>query len=340
MTVLGERRHRWIVGSLRSAPVLVVLGVVLAGCTSSGGGSGAGTSESPPGAPAVERHTIAMVTHAAPGQSFFDLIRRGAEAAAAKDDIDLRYSADIQGPNQATLVQDAVDSGVDGIAVTLARPDQLAGAVAAATAAGIPVVAFNSGIDDWRTLGALEYFGQDERLASQAVGRRIAEEGGRKAICVIHDQGQVALESRCAGVRDGLAGGSVENVNVTGTDMPSVEAAITTRLGQDPSIDHVVTLGAPFALTAVQAVADTASAAKVVTFDTDSAVVDAIEGGTVQWAVDQQPFLQGYLAVDALWLYLQHGTVIGGGQPTLTGPSFVDQSNIDAIAEFARAGTR
>ena len=35
----------------------------------------------------------------------------------------------------------------------------------------------------------------------------------------------------------------------------------------------------------------------------------------MQWAVDQQPFLQGYLAVDSLWLYLNNRNTIGGGQP-------------------------
>ncbi len=60
----------------------------------------------------------------------------------------------------------------------------------------------------------------------------------------------------------------------------------------------------------------------------------------MQWAVDQQPYLQGYLAVDSLWLYLSNGNVLGGGQPTLTGPAFIDQTNIDAVAEYARNGTR
>ena len=82
------------------------------------------------------------------------------------------------------------------------------------------------------------------------------------------------------------------------------------------------------------------STAKIGTFDTNAELVEAIKADTVQWAVDQQPFLQGYLAIDSLWLYLNNGNVIGGGQPTLTGPAFIDKSNIDAIAEYAKNGTR
>ena len=158
-------------------------------------------------------------------------------------------------------------------------------------------------------------------------------------ICVIQEQGQVALESRCAGVTQGFKG-QTELLNVNSKDMPSVESTITAKLQQDPSVDTVLALGAPFALAAVQSVKNAGSTAKVATFDTNAALVDAIKNGDVQWAVDQQPFLQGYLSVDSLWLYLNNGNVIGGGQPTLTGPSFIDKSNVAAVAEYAKNGTR
>ena len=60
----------------------------------------------------------------------------------------------------------------------------------------------------------------------------------------------------------------------------------------------------------------------------------------IAWAIDQQPYLQGYLAVDSLWLYFTTKNVIGGGRPTLTGPSFVDETNINSVADLAQAGTR
>ena len=163
-------------------------------------------------------------------------------------------------------------------------------------------------------------------------------DGAKKVVCVIQEQGHVDLEARCAGVKNTFP--ATEILNVNGKDMPSVDSTITAKLQQDPAIDTVLTLGAPFALTAVQSVKNAGSNAKVATFDTNAALVDAIQQGDVQWAVDQQPFLQGYLAVDSLWLYLSNKNVIGGNQPTLTGPSFIDKSNVDAVAELAKAGTR
>ena len=299
---------------------------------SKGGGMGAGQANTP-------RVTVAMITHEVPGDSFWDLIRKGAQAAADKDNIELRYSNDPEAPNQANLVQSAIDSKVAGIAVTLAKPDAMGPAVKAAQAANIPVVAFNSGFDNFKAMGVQEYFGQDEKLAGVAAGERLTADGAKKVLCVIQEQGQVALESRCAGVTQGFKG-ETELLNVNSKDMPSVESTITAKLQQDPSIDHVVALGAPIALTAVQSVGNAGSKAEVVTFDTNAALVDSIKKGDVKWAVDQQPFLQGYLAIDALWLFINNKNLIGGGQATLTGPSFIDKSNIDAVAELAKTGTR
>ena len=109
---------------------VLVLGI--ASCSSTGGkpeetggGMGAGQANTP-------RATVAMITHEVPGDSFWDLIRKGAQAAADKDNIELRYSNDPEAPNQANLVQTAIDSGVEGIALTLAKPDAMAPAVKAA----------------------------------------------------------------------------------------------------------------------------------------------------------------------------------------------------------------
>ncbi|MBB3750915.1 simple sugar transport system substrate-binding protein [Mycolicibacterium sp. BK634] len=315
-----------------------VLVIGLGACSATGGkprdngsGSGGGTVDTP-------RMTIAMITHEVPGDSFWDLVRKGAETAAKKDNIELRYSSDPEAPNQANLVQSAIDSGVKGIAVTLAKPDAMKAAVQNAESKGIPVVAFNAGLDAWQGMGVKEYFGQDGYIAGQEAGKRLQADGVKKVVCVIQEQGHVDLEARCAGVKNTFP--ATEILNVNGKDMPSVESTITAKLQQDPAIDMVLTLGAPFALTAVQSVKNAGSNAKVATFDTNAALVDAIQKGDVQWAVDQQPYLQGYLAVDSLWLYLSNKNVIGGNQPTLTGPSFIDKSNVDAVAELAKGGTR
>jgi simple sugar transport system substrate-binding protein len=320
----------------------IAVALVLAGCSEQGGrqeteGNGGGTGGQ---VASTERFTIAMITHEAPGDTFWDRIRKGAEAAAAKDNIELNYSNDPQAPNQAELVQNAIDQDVDAIASTLSNPDAMTPVLQDAVDAGIPVVVFNAGIDDWQDTGALMYFGQDEEFTGEAVGQRLSDEGAQNAICVVQEQGQVQLEARCDGVASGLAGGSVEKLYVQGRDMPSVLSDIEAKLAEDKAIDSVVTLGAPFALAAADAVNAAGSDAQVVTFDLNEDLIGAIEDGTVTWAVDQQPYVQGYESIDALWLYLTNGNTLGGGQAVLTGPSFVDESNIEVVGPYAERGTR
>ena len=316
------------------AYILVMLMAVVAAC--SGGERGATTTTSNKAAP---RMTVALITHQAPGDTFWDLVRRGAEAAAAKDNVELQYSHDPDAAAQANLVRSAVSAKVAGIAVTLANPVAMTPAVQTAIAAGIPVVAVNSGIADWKTLGVMEYFGQDETIAGRAAGERFTHESAQNVLCVIHEPGHVGLEARCDGLAGGFAG-KTQKLYVNSVDKATIKPAVMAKLQQDFSIDRILTLGAPMALAALEAVAEVNSYARVATFDTNAGVVDAIKNGMIAWAIDQQPYLQGYLAVDSLWLYFTNKNVIGGGQPTLTGPSFVDETNINSVADLAQAGTR
>ena len=140
---------------LRWVALVAGVALVVAGCSSTGGKEAeqsaanavsAGKADTP-------KITIAMVTHGAPGDTFWDIIRKGAQAAAAKDNVDLKYSSDPDSGKQATLIQSAIDSKVDGIAVTLPDPPAIAPAVKKAIAAGIPVVAFNAGIGNYAESG-------------------------------------------------------------------------------------------------------------------------------------------------------------------------------------------
>ncbi|MGA5509194.1 sugar ABC transporter substrate-binding protein [Streptomyces umbrinus] len=331
--------------SRRIVPAVAVAAaaaLVLAGCSSDSGGKKAeeDSGDAAVGKADTPRMTIAMVTHAPPGDTFWDIIRKGAQAAAAKDNVKLIYSNNENASTQASLVQNAIDQKVDGIAVTLAKPDAMKDVIAKARKAGIPVVGLNSGMDQWKDQGLLEFFGQDELVAGEAFGEKLNETGAKNNVCVIQVQGHVGLEQRCAGVKKTFKG-KTTNLYVNGTNMPSVKSTITAKLKQDTSIDTVVTLGAPFALTAVQSVSESGSKAKVATFDLNKEMVSAIKSGDVEFAVDQQPYLQGYLSVDSLWLYKTNGNFSGGGQePVLTGPAFVDKSNVEAIAKFAEKGTR
>ncbi|MEV0091219.1 sugar ABC transporter substrate-binding protein [Streptomyces sp. NPDC050738] len=327
----------------RTASVLLVAALALAaaGCSSSGGkdsepkpsqqSSGKGVS--------TPRLKIAMITHSGEGDTFWDIVQSGAKQAAAKDNVQFLYSANKEGKEQAQLVQAAIDQKVDGIIVTLAKPEAVSDVVKKAVKAGIPVVTINSGAEFSQKLGALVHIGQDETVAGEAIGEKLNAEGKKKAVCVIHEQGNVSLEERCAGAKKTFKG-SISNLNVDGTNTPAVTSSITAKLQAEKDTDVIVTLGAPVADAAVKAKGDANSSAEVDTVDLNAKVVASMKSGAIGFAVDQQPYLQGYLAIDELWLYKTNLNVIGGGKPVLTGPTIVTRTDVPALEKYTAAGTR
>jgi simple sugar transport system substrate-binding protein len=250
----------------------------------------------------------------------------------------LKYSADPDATKQAVLIQNAIDSKVDGIATTLVTPDALIPTVKKAVAAGIPVDSFNSGFAYWQQAGALTHFSSDEFLAGQQAGMKAKAAGATKILCTIQQTGSVALEDRCKGVKDSFP--STENLQVNGADDSAVTSAIQAKLSEDKSIDWVITLGAPQALDTLKALEGSGSKAKVGTFDTNPDLAQAVQDGKVQFYIDQQPYLQGYMAVTQLYLFKKNGNILGGGKAVLTGPSFVDSSNIATVLPFVKNNTR
>src|SRR3954466_136205 len=110
------------------AAVAAVL-LALAACSSKGGAQNSTTQQD---------FTIAMVTHEAPGDTFWDKIRNGAEAAAKQLGVTLKYSNDPDSGKQATLVQNAIDSKVDDPAVTLPDPPAIGPTFQEAVSGALP----------------------------------------------------------------------------------------------------------------------------------------------------------------------------------------------------------
>ncbi|MEV0375747.1 sugar ABC transporter substrate-binding protein [Streptomyces sp. NPDC050636] len=319
------------------------LGASLAGCSSTGGkrAEEERAAQTAGGKAAVNtpRWTFAMVTHSGDGDTFWDIVQNGAEQAAAKDNIKFVYGHDKEASRQSQLVQSYIDQKVDGLIVSLAKPNAMKDVVAKARKAGIPVITVNSGADESKAFGALSHIGQDETVAGEAVGEELNERGRKKALCVLHEQGNVGHEQRCDGAEKTFKG-DLQKLYVEGTNMPDVQSSIESKLQSDRGIDSVVTLGAPFAATAVKAKDQAGSKAEIATFDLNAQVAEGLKDGSLGFAVDQQPYLQGYEAVDLLWLYKYNSDVLGGGKPVLTGPQVITKKDAAALQEYTKRGTR
>lgn len=333
------RRRGRVIGAVLAA----ALGASLAGCSSTGGlrAEQERAAQAAGGKAAVNtpRWTFAMVTHSGDGDTFWDIVQNGAQQAAVKDNIKFVYGHDKEGQRQSQLVQSYIDQKVDGLIVSLAKPNALKDVVAKAEKAGIPVITVNSGIEESKVFGALSHIGQDETVAGEAVGEELNKRGRKKALCVLHEQGNVGHEQRCDGAEKTFKG-DLQKLYVEGTNMPDVQSSIESKLQSDSDIDAVVTLGAPFAATAVKAKEQAGSKAEIDTFDLNAQVATGLKDGSLGFAVDQQPYLQGYQAVDLLWLYKYNSDVLGGGKPVLTGPQVITKKDAAALQDYTKRGTR
>lgn len=298
-----------------------------------------GASMAPAGA-ASSRLTIAVITHGDNG-SFWSVAKKGALEAGKEMGVNVKW----QGTNndaqkQAQLIDAAVTQKVSGIAISVPNVGAIRASVKKAIAAGIPVVTLNSGSADFLALGAITHVGQDEGIAGQGAGTKLKAAGIKNLLCVIHEQGNKGLEDRCAGAKATL-GGTVTSLYVKGKSDPTTTAnQISAKLSSDKTIDGVLTLDPDIALTALGAIKTAGSKAVLATFDMSPAVMTAIKAGTILFAIDQQQYLQGFLAVAFLVLNIRNANTVGGGLPVLTGPGFITKANVDKVSALVKAGTR
>ena len=328
--------------------VLAVTALVVAAC-----GGGSKTSSSSSGSTAASGGgtqsvsqtqgsglTIAMVTHSDEG-SFWSVVKKGAQQAAQDEGVKLIWSPSNNDPQkEAQLIDAAVSQKVDGLAVSVPNASAIKDSLAKAKAAGIPIVTLNSGADDFKSLGAITHVGQTETIAGKAAGAKLKADGVKKVLCVIHEQNNIGLQQRCDGVKQGF-GGPVTNLQVKGTaDIATTQTEIKSKLQADKSFDGVIALNPDIASAAKTAIKGASSNAKLATFDLSPNVLKDIQSGDVEFAVDQQQYLQGYLPVVFLKLYRENANTVGGGQPVLTGPGFVDKANVATVQKLTEAGTR
>ena len=335
----------------RSAALLLGAVLLLAACngaTSSGSGAAAGGKD--PDGVLVKRADIKIevVTHGQAVDGFWGVVRNGVKAGAADMGVTVNYSApgaESDMPGMSALIDAAVAKKPTGLVVSIPNPDALSPSIAKAVAAGIPVVSMNSGSDVFKKLGILAHVGQTEFQAGLGAGQRFKDAGVKNAVCFNQEVGNQALTLRCNGFFTGmgLADPSTGKV-LTGkiADPAGMQATITAALQNDPTIDGILTLGPSVAAPALAAVTAAGKPIHLATFDLSADVLTAIKDGKMDFAIDQQQFLQGYLPIVILTNYAQTRNLPTGDGTGLimTGPGFVTKDNAADVIALAAKGLR
>jgi simple sugar transport system substrate-binding protein len=290
-------------------------------------------------------YRIVAVVHGQASDPFWSVVKNGLDQAAA----DMRVEVEYQSPGtfdmvaMAQLIDAAVATDPDGLVVSIPDADALGPAIEAAVAAGIPVISINSGSDVAAGLGVMAHIGQTEYEAGFGGGQRMAAAGATNALCVNQEVGNVALDLRCQGFTDAMeaAGGTVSVLAVDLADPTGAANIISAALEENADADAIFTLGPTGAAPALAVLEEEGLLGEifVATFDLSPDVLAAVRDGDMLFAIDQQQYVQGYLPVVYLTLFLENLNTPGSFL-IQTGPGFVTADNAAQVIDLSAAGTR
>lgn len=287
---------------------------------------------------AAEGEKYILVSHAPDSDTWWNTIKNGIALAGEQVGADVEYRNPPTGDiaDMARIIEQATASGPDGIITTLADFDVLKGPISAAVDQGIDVIIMNTGTPEQaREVGALMYVGQPEYDAGFAAGQRAKGEGVTKFLCVNHAIQQPTVGERCRGYADGLGIDLGDAMMDSGTDPAEIKNKVLAYLSANPDVDGILTLGPVSADPTIAALQENGLAGEIHfgTFDLGEEIVKAIREGTINWGIDQQPFLQAYMPVIILANWDRFGVLPGNN--INSGPGFVTADGLAKVEQFA-----
>ncbi|MCQ0987125.1 sugar ABC transporter substrate-binding protein [Jiella marina] len=286
------------------------------------------------GSAMAERYV--MVTHTQGTDPFWPVVEKGAKDAAAAVGAELEYNFAPSGDmaDMARLIESAAATQPDGLIVSLPDADALGGAIKEASDSGIPVITINSGLEAYKEVGALMHVGQPEREAGMAAGERAKAEGATKSLCLNQEAYNTALVDRCEGYFEAM--GQELNMIDVSNDVTQIQTRTAAALQSDQEIDSLLAVGPHVCEAAAKAVEEVGAEIYLSCFDMTPGVINLIKDGKVQFTIDQQQYLQGYMPVVVLHLYNTNAGMLPGSNIP-SGPGFVDSSNAAEVEK--QAGT-
>jgi simple sugar transport system substrate-binding protein len=288
---------------------------------------------------------IAVVVHGSSSDAYWSVVKHGVDDAAAATGAQVQYIAPqvFDSVEQARLIEAAVATKPDGIVVSIPDKDALSTAITSAVEAGIPVVNIDSGEVAGEELGVPLYVGTtSEYQAGILAGERLAKDGILKVACINHEVGNISLDERCNGIKDGLAksNGSSEVVAVA-QDPADVTRRVQAYLSAHPDTQAVFATGTAGANPLIKMFdeQDLWGTYKLFTYDLGPEILQSVADGKLGFGIDGQQYLMGYLPVVILVQNATHGLMVQNN--IYTGPLFVDSpEKAMAIQTLAKEGTR
>lgn len=284
-----------------------------------------------------------FISHGGIGSSWFAPVYKGVNDAAKLlgCTVTIDECAD-DAALMATRLDEAIAANVSGIAISLVSADAFNVGVAYAVSKGIPVVAWNV---DVKGNARLAYVGQDNRGAAVALGNQIVKlyhiGPTDHALITAGNPILIQIAARVDGFKEALdAVGATYDVLTTTSDIATAEQRITAYLAAHPETTVVFGCGGDETARSglvVQTLGKTPGQIKVAGFDLEATTFDLIKSGYVQIAVDQQPYLQGFIPIVELYLAAKWSFTPANYD---TGMAFCTKDNVALFEAGMAAGMR
>lgn len=290
-------------------------------------------------APALaDGERIVMVSHGGDSDSWWNVIKNALAEGGKQMGVTTEYRNPASGDiaDMARIIEQTTAANPDGIIVTIADYDVLKGPIKAAVDKGIPVITINSGtLEQSKEMGALMHVGQPEYDAGHGAGLRAKAQGVKNFVCVNHLITNPASVERCRGYADAIGVELGSQMIDTGLDPSEVLNKVSAYLKANPDTQAILAIGPNSAIPTIKAVeaAGLAGEIRFSTFDLSPEIAQAIKDGTIDFAIDQQPYLQGQLPVVFLTNYIRYGVIPGNS--VNSGPGFITKDNIAQVEELA-----
>jgi len=284
---------------------------------------------------------VVFVTHGQSGDPYWSVVKNGMDDAAKTLGVTAEYLAPetFDMAKMAQMITAAAASNPDGLVVSIPDAAALSGPVKDAVAAGVPVMVIDSGGGKLtKELGGLIYLGQSEYDAGVLAGERVKAMGVTKAACVNHEIGNQSLDDRCAGFAQGLG---VEVPVVPGVmDPTEMKSRALAYLSANPDVEFLLGCGINAAEPTLAALEELGLVGKVKlgTFDLSPGILQAVADGKMEWGIDAQQYLMGYIPVVQFDLMKKYNLMPVVDYPT--GPGFVTKDSAASVIELAKQGKR
>ncbi len=293
------------------------------------------------GAKPASEVRIVFVTHGEATDTYWSAVKLGLADAARRMGSKVEYFApdvwDVV--KMQKMIDTAVATHPDGLVVTIPDLQAVGPSIKRASEQGIPVIVIDTGEDNVAAVGARFYVGSGSlKESGRDAGKRFRAEGVKRGVCINHEVGNASNDEACVGFKEGMDG-QMDVLAVT-MDPADVKSRVEAYFASHPGTTGALALGPASAVPTLQALkeSDLLGKIKFGTFNLTPEVLDALQKKQMEFAIDFQQYMMGFLPVVFLTMNAEFGTM-----PTAnvyTGPAFVTGADAGLVMDLAKKGIR